>query len=125
VSIEAKVYSALSSLVSIDQDGLKACYPDTLKQGVTAIAAFAAIAYQVISSVPGPVTQLGHVNNFRVQLTLAAESYAGLLTLRAAVLAALQAMPEFVTYDEISHAFEYEAKAYARIIDAHFRNAET
>lgn len=125
MSIESKIFAALSPLVGLDADGAKCCYPDVLKQGVTAVPGFQAIVFQVISSNPGPVSQVANINYFRVQLTLHCADFDDLVALRTAVLAAVRAMGQFITYQEIGGGFEAEPKAFSRILDVQFRDTET
>jgi hypothetical protein len=121
MSLPQKIFTAISAVVALDASGLKCVYPDILPQNPT----YPAVTYQVISSSPGPVTPIANVNDFRVQVTMHSIDYAGLETLRAAVLGAIKAMPEYVTYDELPGGFEFEPKVFSRIIDFHFRDTET
>jgi hypothetical protein len=115
VSIEAKVFTALGPTNS------SRVYPDVLPQNPT----YPAVAYQVIAAAPAPITRDAAYVDYQVQVGIHAQDFSALLTLRASVIAALKAMPEFIDYTEISGGFEFDPKAYVRILTVRFRDTET
>jgi hypothetical protein len=122
VKIEEKIFASLSPLVGLDAAGRKCCYPNTLPQGPT----YPAIVYQLLSSAPAfAYHQAARFSNFQIQVSIHATDYDQLLTLRAQVLAAAEAMPEYVTRtSELEPPFEFEPKTCSRIVAFEFRDAE-
>lgn len=119
MSLDQKIVVALTAVAALGSR----VYPEVLPQQPT----YPAATYQLISSGPGPVTPIANVNDFRMQVTLFVgwPDYAGLMSLRASVLAAIKAMAEYITYDELGGGFGFEPKVLSRIIDFHFRDTET
>lgn len=119
-----KLNNALKVLVpGPDADGAPCCYPNTLPQNPT----YPAIAYQFITNLPADsVTQYARMTDFHPQVTLHALDYPGLLALRQAALAAVEAMPEHVTRDtDIESPYSFEPKAFEWILGFHLRDAES
>lgn len=117
MSIETKIYNALQGLVA------GRCYPNTLPQQPT----YPAIAYQLVSEAPAAsITQLARFTDFHFQITIHAADYATAVSLRSSVLSAAEAMPEYVTRDPgLEPPYEFEPKTFARIVNFHFRDAES
>lgn len=121
MSIEAKVFAALSPLVGTDARGLKCCYPVTLPQDPT----YPAIVYQVTSVDPSALTQSARFSDWTVLVTLYAEDKDAIVSLRASVLGAVLAMAEHKTHTELGDGFEFEAKLFSWKFNFEFRNSET
>lgn len=121
MSIESKIFAAFSPLVGVDGRGMKCCYPVTLPQDPS----YPAIVYQVTSADPSSLTQAAHFSDWTVLVTLYAEDKDSLLTIRAAVLAAANAMPEHKSRSEIGDGYEFEAKLFSWKVNFEFRNSET
>lgn len=121
MSLEAKVFAALSPLVGVDGRGMKCCYPVTLPQEPT----YPAIVYQVTSADPSARTQAARFSDWTVLVTLYAEDKDSILALRASVLAAVDAMPEHKAHSELGDGYEFEAKLYSWKVNFEFRDSET
>lgn len=120
MSIETKIYAALSLSAISNGDGTFRCYPDTLPQ----LPTYPAIAYQRVSSTPSSLTQVARFRDYHFQITLHAITKASLMSLRSNVLDALIAMPERVTDNELSTGYEAEPKAFNSILDVQFRDTD-
>lgn len=121
--IEQKIFNALSPLVGLDADGNKCCYPNTLPQAPT----YPAIVFQKIAEEPAfTTTQVARFSDFHFQITIHAATYSAALDLRAQVLVAAEAMPEYVTrLPGFEPPFEFEPKTFSQIVVFDFRDAET
>lgn len=123
MSIQTKVAAALALAAVSNGDGTFRRYPNTLPQ----LPTYPAIAFQFISNLPADsLTQLARFSDFRVQVTAHALTYADIVSLRSAILTAMEAMPEYVTRDtDIEGPYEFEPKAFNWILGFHLRDAES
>ena len=121
MSLEAKIFAALSPLVGVDARGMKCCYPVLLPQEPS----YPALIYQVTSADPSALTQSAHYSDWTVLVTLYAEDKDSILTLRASVLSAVGAMPEHKSHSELGDGYEFEAKLFSWKVNFEFRNSET
>lgn len=124
MSIDRKVFAALKTIAAIaNADGTFRVYPNTLPQ----LPQYPAIAYQFISNLPAAsLTQLARFTDFHVQVTLHGLAHADVVSLRSAVLTAMEAMPEYVTRTtDIESPFEFEPKAFGWILGFQLRDAES
>ena len=118
MSIQLKVYTALNAVTAITTR----VWPNALPQDPV----YPAASYQFISNTPADTFVAGvRYTNFRVQITLFTDNYAGLLTLRSSVLLAMEAMDtQIVRETDIESPFEFETKSFTWILGYHFRDSE-
>lgn len=121
MSIETKVFAALSPLVGVDARGMKCCYPVILPQEPT----YPAIVFQVTSADPSARTQSARLSDWTILVTIYGEDKDAILALRSSVLTAVLAMAEHKTHTELGDGFEFEAKLFSWKFNFEFRDSET
>ncbi len=121
MTIEDRVFTALSPLVGVDNDGDPCCYQVVMPQQPV----YPAIVFQVTSGDTNALTQAGRFGDFIVLVTLYALDKAAIKALRANVLGAAEAMPEYKTHDELGDGYNFEPKTYSWKINFDFRYTET
>lgn len=119
MNIQQKIYTALNAVGAVTGR----VWPNALPQDAT----YPAVAYQFISNPPADTFVAGvRFTNFNVQITLFAADYSGLVDLRAAVLLAVEAMPEQIVRNlDIEAPYEFETKTYTWILGYQLRDSET
>lgn len=119
MNIQSKVYAALNGVAAISGR----VTPNSLPQDPV----YPAATYQFISNPPADTFVAGvRFTDFHAQITLFADSYSGLIDLRAAVLLAVEAMPEQIVRDlDIESPYEFQTKSFTWLLGYHFRDSET
>ena len=119
MSIQTKLYTALNAVTAITNR----VWPNVLPQDPV----YPAASYQFISNPPADTFVAGvRFTDFNAQITLFAETYSALIDLRAAVLLAIEAMPEQIVRNlDIESPYEFETKTFTWLLGYHFRDSET
>ena len=89
-------------------------------------AVYPAATYQVISASPADsITQLGRFTSYRVQVSIYDRDDLNVAQLRTDVLAAIEAMPEYITREtDLQGTYIAEPKVFEWILDFHLRDIE-
>lgn len=119
MNIQQKLYTALDAVGAVTGR----VWPNVLPQDPV----YPAIAYQFISNPPADTFVAGvRFTNFNVQITCFAAAYDDLLALRAAVLLAVEAMPEQIVRNlDIEAPYEFQTKTYSWLLGYQLRDSET
>jgi hypothetical protein len=119
MNIQEKLYTALNAVGLVTGR----VWPNSLPQDPV----YPALTYQFISNPPADTFVAGtRFTNFNAQINCFAADYAGLLALRAAVLLAVEAMPEQIVRNlDIESPYEFETKSFTWLLGYQFRDSET
>lgn len=119
MNIQEKLYTALNAVGLVTSR----VWPNSLPQDPV----YPALTYQFISNPPADTFVAGtRFTNFNAQINVFAADYPGMLALRAAVLLAVEAMPEQIVRNlDLESPYEFETKSFTWLLGYQFRDSET
>jgi hypothetical protein len=119
MSIQTSIYAALSAIGTL---GATKVHPNVLPQN----PAYPCAAYQFITNMPSPgYIATARRSDFGVQVTIYSRTYADLPTLRLAVIAACEAMPECVERQiDLEAPYEFQTATYSWILQFRFMDTD-